>query len=76
MAKSIVFTPGKSSITYKVGRTLSRRNAKRHHAATIYAETQEEAVEQFDKLVSELGDFDKYRYELCTGDWKVIKIFN
>lgn len=59
---------------YKIGKYSYRKNAVRHLAGCIYAESPEAAKSYFhDKydLEVQLSE-NSYRLELCTGDWKVI----
>ena len=60
--------------TYKVGFTLPRKNGKRRHFATIKAVSDDEAAEKFKELLYNPEVYtEPGKYELCTGDWKVIK---
>ena len=72
----VIFTRTTSAITYKVGRTLTRKNARRHLAAKIYARDEKEAIDKFIELVSGFTDTDIARYELYTGNWQLVYIFN
>lgn len=59
---------------YKIGKYSYRKNAVRHFAGCIYADSPEAAKSYFhDKydLEVQLSE-NSYRLELCTGDWKVI----
>lgn len=74
--KPVILSQTTSMLIYKVGKTLNRRNAKRHLVAKIYAKDREEAISKFVELVSsEFNDTDKATYELYTGDWKLVYTF-
>ena len=60
--------------TYKVGFTRLRKNGKRRHFATIKAKDQIEAGVKFINLLYDADvQTEPGKYELCTGDWEVIK---
>lgn len=56
---------------YKVMEIYKRVNAKRHVKEYIYAEDNNEALEGFDRFITQYGK-DNVHYELLTGDWKLI----
>lgn len=70
----MLYQRGSDGSIYKVGYTRPRKNGKRRHFATLQAASQKEAEELFKELLYDPDVWtDPGKYELCTGDWKVIK---
>ena len=61
---------GKKLKLYKIARYAGRRDAKRHHVASILAKDDDAAVQEFIDYINLKPDALVCRYELCTGDWK------